>query len=257
MINVAVCCKGVPKDVVLESVQVLKREIHLKNTNLFISEIDAYALETAVFLKKTYGVNTVALTVGPLRVQEVLYFALAKGIDKALRVDGGSFLPEISAWGLIPPLKEISPKLILVGVQSEDWMGGEVGFYIAHALNMGWANAVVKIGELNENYVFVQKEIGAGKKAEIRLKLPAVLSIQSGIQPLRYVSTMRLRKARNLPVKLWGKVNIEQIIETIPGMTSYEIDSVGLPEKKGYADMITGERSQKVKKLIEIIGRSK
>jgi electron transfer flavoprotein beta subunit len=247
--RVAVCCKGVPSETLFDSVHIIHGDIQFRDTEFYINEFDAYALEAAIALKNSHKVETVALTVGPLRAQEVLYIALAKGIDQVLRIEGETSLPDLIANGLIPPLKELSPQLVLAGVQSEDWMGGEVGIYLAEALGMGVAYAVVEICELNDTHVRVLKEIGGGKKAEVRLKLPAVLCVQSGIRPLRYVSAMKRQKVRNTPIKLWGKLERE-------GMLPYEIKEVSLPSKEGHAEMITGDRPEKAKKLMEIISKA-
>lgn len=254
--RVAVCCKGVPVDPMLESVQIIDGDIQYKDTEYYINEVDTYALEAAIALKAAYKTETVALTVGPLRAQEVLYIAIAKGIDQVIRIDGETSLPELIAGSLIPPLKELAPQLILVGVQSEDWMGGEVGIYLAQALNMGMAFAVVEICELNETHVRIKKEIGGGRKAELQLKLPAILCVQTGIQPLRYLSAMKRQKARNAPIKSGGKLDREGIKQMISGMLAYNIKEVSLPSKEGHAEMITGERQERVKKVLEIIGNA-
>lgn len=254
--RVAVCCKGVPVETLLESVHIVNGDIQFRDTDFYINEFDAYALEAAIALKNSYKAETIALTLGPLRAQEVLYIALAKGIDQVLRIDGETSLPELIASGLIPPLREIGPGLILVGVQSEDWMGGEVGIYLAQALHMGLAYAVVEICELNDTHVRIQKEIGGGRKAEVRLKLPAVLCVQSGIQPLRYISAMKRQKVRSNPIKSWGKLDMEGTRQWISGMMAYGIKEVSLPSKEGYAEMITGDRSEKAGKLLEIIAKA-
>jgi len=240
----------------LESVQIIDGDIQYKDTEYYINEVDTYALEAAIALKAAYKTETVALTVGPLRAQEVLYIAIAKGIDQVIRIDGETSLPELIAGGLIPTLIELAPQLILVGVQSEDWMGGEVGVYLAQALNMGMAFAVVEICELTETHVRIKKEIGGGRKAELRLKLPAILCVQTGIQPLRYLSAMKRQKARNAPIKSGGKLDREGIKQMISGMLAYNIKEVSLPSKEGHAEMITGERQERVKKVLEIIGNA-
>jgi len=251
--RVAVCCKGVPIDPVLESVSIINGDIFYRDTDFYINEFDAYALEAALFLKNKYKVETIALTLGPLRVQEVLYIALAKGIDQVLRIDGETSRPELIASGLISALKDIKPQLVLVGVQSEDWMGGEVGVYISKALDTGLAFAVIEICDLKDTYVRIRKEIGGGKKAEVILKLPATLCVQSGIQPLRYLSMMKRQKARNNPIKLWGKLDMENAGQIISSMMAYEVSNVSLPQKEGHAEMITGDRKEKAKTLLEII----
>jgi electron transfer flavoprotein beta subunit len=254
--RVAVCCKGVPTDAVLESVDVSGGDIEFKSSELYVNEFDAYALEAGMMLKSKYAAETFALSLGPLRVQEVLYYAMAKGVDQVLRIDGKTNRPELIASGLVAALKEIAPQLVLVGVQSEDWMGGKVGIYLAQALTMGLAYAVVEICDLNDTHVRIQKEIGGGKKEEVRLKLPAVLCIQSGIQPLRYVSAMKRQKVRNTPIKLWGKLDMEEAKRSLSGMMAYEIKEVSLPSREGYAEIITGDRPEKAKKLLEIIEKA-
>ena len=253
--RIAICCKGVPIDMAVDVVNNADGDINYTGTNFYINEFDSYALETALNLKQKYNMETIAISLGPLRSQEVLYFALAKGIDKAIRIDGQTGRPEMIASGLLPVLKEVDPQLVLVGVQSEDWMGAEVGIYLAQALNMSRAYAVTEIKEINESEVRVKKELGAGKTAEVVLKLPAVLCIQSGIHPLQYISKGRLKRARSLPINMGGSVDPKDVKEKIPGMTSYEVVSVEEPSREGQAEMITGERSEKAKKLIEIFSK--
>lgn len=254
--RVAVCCKGVPIDATLEVVHIANGDIQFKGTDLYINEFDAYALEAALALKTAYGVETIAISLGPLRVQEVLHFALAKGIDQALRIDGETSRPELIASSLIPVLQDITPQLVLVGVQSEDWMGGEVGIYLSQALNMSLAYAVMEICELNETQVRVKKELGGGRMAEVVLKVPAVLCVQSGIQPLRYLSAGKRRKARTIPIALRGRLDTEHARQKISGMMAYEAMDVSLPSKEDQAEMITGERSEKAVKLLEIIRKT-
>lgn len=235
------------------SIQIANGDIQYKDTEFYINEVDAYALEAAVALKTAYKAETIALTVGPLRAQEVLYMAVAKGLDQVIRIDGETSLPELTTLGLIPTLKELAPHLILVGVQSEDWMGGEVGIYLAQALDLGVAYAVMEICELNDTHVRIKKEIGGGRKAEVRLKLPAVLCVQTGIQPLRYLSAMKRQKARNAPIKSGGRLDREDMRQMIPGMMAYDIREVSLPSREGHAEMVTGERPEMAKKVLEII----
>ncbi len=255
--RVAVCCKGVPVNTMLESAQIVNGDIQFRDTDFYINEFDAYAIEAALHLKNSYGAETIALSLGPLRVQEVLYYALAKGIDRVKRIDGETSRPELIASGLIPALREFDPQLILVGVQSEDWMGGEVGVYLAHALDMGVAFAVVEICELSQTHIRIKKEIGGGRKAELRLKLPSVLCVQTGIQPLRYLSATKRQKARNTSIQSGGKLDREGIKESISGMVNYDIKGVSLFSKEGHAEMIEGERPERAKRILEIIEKAR
>lgn len=230
-------------------------DINYVSTDFYINEFDSYALETALNLKQRYDVETTAISLGPLRSQEVLYFALAKGIDKAVRIDGQTGRPELIASGILPVLKEMDPQLVLVGVQSEDWMGAEVGMYLAEALDMSRAYAVMAIKELTETHIRVKKELGSGNTAEVILKLPAVLCIQSGIHPLQYISKIRLKKARSLSIIPGGAIDPTVVKTEIAGMTAYDIVGMAEPSREGKAEMIAGERPEKAAKLIEIMNR--
>ena len=203
--KIVVCCKAVPVDVGAERVEVVNGDIRTNSKELFINEVDEYALEAALALKKSYNAEVWAVTVGSLMSQEALYTALAKGIDHVLRVDGETGRPEIIAAKLVGALKAMAPDLVLTGVQSLDWMGGEVGVYIGEGLGMPVAYAVVDIVAVDEKSVRVIKEIGGGRKAEMVLDLPAVLCVQSGVQTLQYVSAIKRRKVRGTFIDVWDK----------------------------------------------------
>lgn len=254
--RVVVCCKAVPLDVMPDSVQVVNGEIQCSSGDLYINEFDEYALETALALKKSYNVETWALTVGSLRAQEVLYIALAKGIDNVLRIEGETGRPELIASGLIAVLREVQPELVLVGVQSEDWMGGEVGIYLAEGLGASLGFAVVEITELNSTRVRIKKEIGGGRKVDTLLKLPAVLCVQSGIQPLQYLSALKRKQARSSPIRLWGRLGEVEIQQNIKDIMRYRAEDISIPEAKTQAIMISGERPEKAKEILEIIRKS-
>ena len=251
--RVAVCCKGVPIDPAVESTQITDGYIQFTDTDFYINEFDSYALEAAITLKSRFEAETIALSLGPLRVQEVLHFAIAKGIDKVMRIDGETSHPELIASGLATVLRDIDPQLVLVGVQSEDWMGGEVGVYLSQALDMSLAYAVTEIGEITDTHVRVKKELGGGRTAEVMLTLPAVLCIQTGIQPLRYISGGKLRRARKTPIPLGGSLDPEDAQQRVFPMMAYDITDIALPSRETQAEMITGERSEMAAKLLEII----
>ncbi|OGO44622.1 MAG: hypothetical protein A2Z05_07810 [Chloroflexi bacterium RBG_16_60_22] len=243
-------------DVTADSVSVVDGDLRCNVGELYINEFDEYALEAAMALKKTYSAETFAVTVGSLRSQEALYMALAKGIDNVARINGDTSHPELVAGALISFLKEIGPQIILVGVQSEDWMGSEVGPYIAEGLGASLGFAVVEITELNDSQVRVKKEIGGGDKTDVILTLPAVLCVQSGIHQLQYVSALRRRKVRDLPVKMWGKLEDIALPDNIKGIMNYRMKEVAAPEGESQAVMIPGDKSEKAKAILEILKKN-
>lgn len=254
--RVAVCCKGVPVDPDLEAIQVTGGDIRFGRAAFHINEFDAYALETAMALKEKHSAETFAVSLGPLRVQDILYYASARGIDHIIRVDGETAHPELVALGLIPPLREIRPDLILTGVQSEDWMGGEVGVYLSQGLNMSFTYAVTEVSKIDGENVYVKKEVGGGRSARVRLGIPAVLCIQSGIYPLSYVSRRKILKSARNPIKGGHVFDREEAIKAMPTMTEWRINEVISPAKERRAEILTGNRKEVAEKVVEIIEKA-
>jgi hypothetical protein len=67
---------------------------------------------------------------------------------------------------------------------------------------------------------------------------------------------MKRQKARNAPIKSGGKLDREGIKQMISGMVAYDLKKVSLPSKEGHAEMITGERPEGAKRILEIIGNA-
>ena len=250
--RIAVCCKAVVTNATAESVQAVNESLISDSSDVYINELDDYALEAALAIKKAYNAETWAYTVGSLRSQEALYMALAKGIDKVARINSDVTSPELIAKALTDALAKLNPQIILTGVQSEDWMGGEIGPYIAEGLGASLGFAVVDIPEITETHVRVIKEIGGGRKIETLLKLPAVLCIQSGIKPLQYVSAMRRRKVTNTEIESAGNVANMEIPDKIKNMLNYHLLKVETPEMGNQAILISGDKTEKAKKILEI-----
>ncbi len=248
--KIVVCCKAVPVDVDVERVRVVDGEIRTSCKELFINEVDEYALEAALALKKSCNAEVWAVTVGSLMSQEALYTALAKGVDHVLRIEGETERPEMIAAKLIGALKTMAPDLVLTGVQSLDWMGGEVGVYVGEGLRMPVAYAVVEIVAVDEKSVRVIKEIGGGRKAEMVLDLPAVLCVQSGVQTLQYVSSIKRRKVRGTFIDVRDNDAAADRPERIQAVR------VSAPVDRKHAEMITGERTEKIRKVLEIIRKN-
>jgi electron transfer flavoprotein beta subunit len=248
--KVVACCKAVPVDIGPERVQAVDGEMRTNGRELFINEGDEYALEAGLMLKREYNAEVWAVTAGSLMSQEALYLALAKGIDNVLRINGDSERPEKIAGKLIIALRDMAPDLVLTGVQSTDWMGGEVGVYIAEGLGMPVGYAVVSILAVDDTSIRVIKEIGGGRKVEEVLTLPAVLCIQSGIERLQYVSAMKKKKVRGTPV------NVLDPTIAIDNLDRLRVSTVSAPESKEYAELITGERTERIAKVLEIIKKN-
>ncbi|HET8563294.1 MAG TPA: electron transfer flavoprotein subunit beta, partial [Candidatus Binatia bacterium] len=148
--NIVVCCKAVPGLVTDLKVGTDGKSIQYQGQLLAINECDEYALEEALVLKRTYGGHITVISMGTIKVQDVLYYALAKGADRAVRVDFEGHDPRVVSTVLAAALRKLEFDLVLTGTQSRDTLGGQVGIAAADLLGLPFAYAVVH-AELGDN----------------------------------------------------------------------------------------------------------
>jgi len=195
--DIVVCVKRVPltQEVDLEIDQ-SKKGVRKDMLAFVINEWDNYAIEEAVLLKEEFEGTVTAITIGNEDDEEVLRRCLAMGADKALRIDdeGVDLDCFVISKILAKAIEGMSYDLILTGVQADDDNQGMVGILLAEQLGRPHA-AVVTGVEPEENQATIRVELEGGMDEVSKIKLPALLSIQTGINEPRYVSIMGIRKA--------------------------------------------------------------
>ena len=168
-----------------------------------LNEWDDYAIEEAVQIKEEGDdVEVVTVTVGPERAEETIRMALAKGADRSIRVwDDAIEAQELLDVGakariLAAVVEEEDPDLVLTGVQASDDGFGATGVALADAVGFQWA-AVVNGLELDDGVAHVHRELEGGIEELTDVDLPAVLTIQTGINEPRYASLRGIRQAQS------------------------------------------------------------
>jgi electron transfer flavoprotein beta subunit len=177
-----------------------------------LNEWDDYAVEEAVQTsEENDDVEVVTATIGPERSEETIRMALAKGADRAIRVwdddlAGLDYLPvEATADILAAVAEEEEPDLILSGVQSGDDANGATGVALANRLDMEWAAVVNTLDlDIDGGVAHVHRELEGGVEELTDVDLPAVLTIQSGINEPRYASLRGIRQAQQKPMDVHG-----------------------------------------------------
>jgi len=169
-----------------------------------LNEWDDYAVEEAVQLQED-GVadEVVAVTIGPERSEETIRMALAKGADRAVRVwdddIAGEDLLDVGAKTrvLSAVVEEEDPDLILSGVQADDDSFGATGVSLADAVGFEWAAVVNDLDlDADSGVASVHRELEGGVEELTDVELPAVLTIQTGINEPRYASLRGIRQAQ-------------------------------------------------------------
>ena len=185
--KILVCMKQVPqKDAPLklnESGTWIREDVSYE-----VNEPDAYALEEALRQKERNGGEVVVITAGPARAQQVLREALAKGADRAIHLEDSAFigLDALStARAFAAAIEDEQFDLIFTGLQSDDYGFAQTGVILAELLGWPHATIIMQI-EKTEAGIKVKRELEAGYFQFVEIPLPAVLTIQSGINKLRY-----------------------------------------------------------------------
>src|SRR6266851_4836771 len=155
-----------------------------------VNEPDAYALEEALRQKEKHGGEVVVITAGPARSQTVLREGLAKGADRAIHLEDNAFVSLDAlnmAKAFVATIQDEKFDLIFTGLQSDDYGYAQTGVIMAELL--GWAHATIIMQiEKTDAGIKVKRELEAGYFQFVDMPLPAVLTIQSGINKLRYAT---------------------------------------------------------------------
>ena len=214
-----------------------------------VNEPDAFALEEALRQKEKHGGEVVAITAGPARAQQVLREALAKGADRAIHLEDNGFVSLDalnSAKAVQAAIKEESFDLIFTGLQSDDYGFAQTGVILAELLGWPHATIIMQI-EKNDAGIRVKRELEAGYFQHVKMPLPAVLTIQSGINKLRYATLIGIKQAKNKPMR---KVALAEVQSAI-GNNLQKIEKLYIPQKTKKTETIEGSAGEIAKKLAE------
>jgi electron transfer flavoprotein beta subunit len=200
-----------------------------------LNEWDDYAVEEAVQIsEENDDVEVVTVTIGPERSEETIRMALAKGADRALRVwdddvEAAEFLDANTKADLLSAVVEAEePDLVLTGVQSNDDSYGATGVALAERVDYEWA-AVVNALDVEDDTAHVHRELEGGIEELTDVELPAVMTIQTGINEPRYASLRGIRQAQRKELDVQGLADLgfdADVLETPVERTSmYEPES--------------------------------
>jgi electron transfer flavoprotein beta subunit len=202
-------------------------------------------------LKQACGGEVWVITVGGLRFQDVLYRALAKGADKGVRIESDADDSEVVAQLLTAFFVTQKFDLILTGVESSDNSSATTGVTVAEKLGLPHAMAVTKIELIDGKSIRVLREIRAGAHVVMEIGLPALVSVQSGIQELTYVSLLRLMKARKMPVQSLAYVDLGLDPRKIAKARKIKVLEIFFRKGEKRTEILKGERILVAQQLMD------
>jgi electron transfer flavoprotein beta subunit len=255
--DIVVCVKRVPEtteaDVVIDK---SGRDIDKSGLVFDLNEWDRYAVEEAILLKEKQGGKVTVLTLGEEKSYESLQKCLAMGADDAIRLTDAAFNGSdgyATAKVLAEAIRKMDYDLILTGAQAEDDGYGQVGVVLAELLGIPHA-ALVNHIEVQDKKVKVHRELEGGLEEVFEILLPAVLTIQTGINEPRYVSLLGIRKAAKKEIKIFGASDLNLKAGEV-GLSGSDIrlEKIFLPQVSEGAEILGGKPEEVALKVFDIV----
>jgi electron transfer flavoprotein beta subunit len=223
-----------------------------------LNEWDDFSLEAALQLREAQGAGeVVVISIGDEEAEEGLRACLAKGADRALRIweDSLSGADPLSvARVLATAVERESPDLVLCGVQSSDGVHSATGVALAAHLGLPRV-AVVKALDYDSESgsATVERELEGGLIELLRLGLPALLTIQTGINEPRYANLRAIKQAREKPLEVLGLSELGLDADAVAAAAGSRVRSMTPPDAGGGAQMLNGSPSAVAERIAEIV----
>jgi electron transfer flavoprotein beta subunit len=243
--KIAVCIKQVPSREWQPRINEAGTWIRDQDAAYEMNEPDAYALEEGLRLKERVGGEVVVCSAGPARVGQVLREALARGADRAIHVENDRLAAadaSLVAEALAAAMRDETFDLILTGLQSDDQGFAQTGVVLAQRLGMAHATIIMEV-QVKDGALKVKRELEGGWFQWIGLPLPAVLTIQSGINTLRYATLKGIMAAK--------KKEIRKAPAPAALAARQQIVKLYVPQKQKHTEMLTGGAAEVAKQLVK------
>ncbi|PYR66083.1 MAG: electron transfer flavoprotein subunit beta [Acidobacteria bacterium] len=242
--KIAVCIKQVPTREWQPRLNDQKTWIREADISYEMNEPDAYALEEALRLRERHGGEVVVCSAGPARVQTVIREALARGADRAIHVEHdrlGAADAFVIAEALAAAMKDEAFDLVLTGLQSDDQGHGQTGVILAERLGIPSSTIIMDV-RIEGSSMRVKRELEGGWFQWLAMPLPALLTIQSGINQLRYATLKGIMAAKKKEIK---KASLPDGLQP-----SQQVVGLAVPTRSKQTQMITGSPADAAKELV-------
>ena len=224
-------------------------EVKRSNFRYELNEYDLYAVEEAIRLAELHDAEVTVLSVGPEEAKQSLRKGLAMGASDAVFVEcEGLADPSTSAAVLAAALRRIDADLVLAGVESDDLGTSQIGVLVAEELGFPCVTMTIGVELTGNGTASVRRELEAGNFLDVTVRLPAVLTVQTGLNEPRYPSLKGIMAAKRkelVSVDL-GELDqgAEQRVETL---------ELSYPPARQLARMLEGGADAMVAELVALL----
>jgi electron transfer flavoprotein beta subunit len=219
-----------------------------------MNRFDESALEEALSIKDRYkAVGIDVISVGSENSKDVIRRAIGMGADSGIYVfhdPVGYVSPFLTASFIASYIKENNYDLIFAGAISEDSLQGQVGPLAAEMAGLPCISFVVK-QEISQDFkgIYVERELDGGLVESFELALPALLTIQGGINKPRYPSLSNVLRANRVEIRT---INPDLFGKTVPMQGKLKLT---IPQKRRDGHFLSGSVKEKSAELIRILSQ--
>ncbi len=240
--------------------EVAGTQVEDKYVEYDLNNLDEYAVEEAVQIKEEVDeeVEVVAGCIGPERSEETIRMALAKEADRAVRVwdDALESVDVLSTEAksaiLSQVVDQVDPDLVMTGAQADDDLFAATGVHLAEEIDWQWAAVVIDLvdHDLDAGSLDLRRELEGGVEEVTSIDLPAVLTIQSGINQPRYASLRGIRQAqsKDLDVYTLDDLGVDESVLEPP----FELVDMHQPETDTDTSYLEGGADEIADQIYEI-----
>ena len=254
--KIVVCIKQVPERDARLRIAADGRSIDDAGVATEINESDQYALEAGLRLaEKADGGEVVAVCLGSDKAEEAIRRALAMGAARAIHLNDPAFQggdAAATARALAAAIEPEKPDLVLTGLQSDDAGWSQTGLLVAERLGLPSATLIMEIEPPASGRIKVKRELESGWFQWITLPLPAALTIQSGIYPVRYATLKGIMGAKKKEIRKVAPGDLGLAAEQV-GRAGRRIELLKLyvPGKAKEVEILEGDAPAAAAKLVE------
>jgi electron transfer flavoprotein beta subunit len=247
-----VCVKQISDPDVPVCVNADSRWVDIDDNAYVMNRFDGFALEEALRIREEIPETRIdVVSVGPERVEAVLRRSLGMGADHGIHIlteFDGYLNPFATATWIAAHARACNYDLILTGIMSGDDMNGQVGPLVAEMLHLPCATSVIFRRMMPESgQIYIEREMEGGLRDALEIKLPALLTLQSGINQPRYPSLSRMLRANRHPLDLIPSGSLES-----PSVHLYIMRTM-FPKKMRAGLILEGTPREKACRLLDIL----
>jgi electron transfer flavoprotein beta subunit len=251
ILDIIVCIKRVPQTAEAEvKIDSTGKDIEKDRLTFDMNESDTYALEQAVLLKEEHGGEITVISLGDEETEDTLRIALAKGADNAIRIKGEDF-ENLDAYQtsqvLHSVIKDLSYDIIFTGCIATDDAYSQIGATLAELLEIPHATVVIEF-DVNDGRGSAKRELEGGLLEHLDVELPALFTIQTGINEPRYASLIAIRRAAKKDIEEFGEDDLE--LDLVSNST---LEELYVPPVAKQVEILEGTTGEAAGKLTDII----